>query len=333
MASPPRRHASRTLAVTISLAAATSGCLPPSLAATIILEPYRRTVGIGPTLPYREVAFPGEGVELRGWLFPAEGRRQGTAIFLHGRNQNRRAGLIAARQLVPLGWDVLVYDSRGHGASGGKYATFGYWEKRDVSHAIDFLGVAHVVLIGHSLGGAVAIQAAAMDPRVTSVVAFSAFASLDSVVRDRLPWFVPESHIRRALCAVERRGQLRVSEVDVVAAARRVTVPVLLVHGALDGFTPLTHSMQIYRALRAERKLVEIAGANHGDVLRREASWRAIRGWLAAEEPRQREAPGSAEQLTSSVTTSTETAGPNRGATSMRSGNAHPARERIAASR
>jgi uncharacterized protein len=331
MARPPRLP-SNTLVVAIAFAATTSGCVPSSLAAKFILEPHRRSVGIEPDLAHREVAFRGEGVELRGWLFPAQGDRRGTAIFLHGRNQNRRAGVIAARELVPLGWDVLVYDSRGHGASGGKYATFGFYERCDVSHAIDFLGAPDVLLIGHSLGAAVAIQTAAEDPRVAAVVAASAFSSLESVVRDRLPWFVPESHIRSTFRAVERKGQMRVRDVDTVAAARRITVPVLLVHGALDGFTPLTHSMRIFRALSAERELVEIAGANHDDVLRREVSWRAILGWLAAGESRHRERspPG---QLTSSVTTSMTTAEPIRGATSMRSGNAQPSRERSPASR
>lgn len=70
-----------------------------------------------PALPHVAVSIPAEDVTLRGWLFPAEPRR-GTVIFLHGRNQNRSAGVRAAARLVTMGYDVLVYDSRAHGDSG-----------------------------------------------------------------------------------------------------------------------------------------------------------------------------------------------------------------------
>jgi alpha-beta hydrolase superfamily lysophospholipase len=271
-----------TAALLAMVLVAGSGCLPPSLAARMILEPRRHPAQAAPDPPHVEVGFPGEGVELRGWLFPAEGPSLGTVIYLHGRNQNREGSAAVARRLVPLGYDVLAYDSRAHGTSGGRYTTFGYFEKRDVSRAIDFLGVDRVVLAGVSLGAAVAIQSAAEDPRVVGVVAISSFSSLEAVVRERLPSFVPDGQIRRAFRAVERRANIRVKDVDAVAAARRIDVPVLLLHGSLDRFTRIDHAERIYGALRGPRDLVEIAGAGHGDVLASDRAWDAILGWFAS---------------------------------------------------
>jgi pimeloyl-ACP methyl ester carboxylesterase len=248
----------------------------------MILEPRRHPAQAAPEPPHVEVAFPGEGVELRGWLFPAEGAHLGTVIYLHGRNQNREGSVAVARRLVPLGYDVLAYDSRAHGTSGGRYTTFGYFEKRDVSRAIDFLGVDRVVLAGLSLGAAVAIQSAAEEPRVAGVVAISSFSSLEEVVRGRLPSFVTEGQVRGAFREVERRANIRVKDVDAVAAARRIDVPVLLLHGSLDRFTPLDHAERIYGALRGPRELVEIAGAGHGNVLASDQAWDAILGWFAS---------------------------------------------------
>src|SRR5512139_2674745 len=100
----------------VVLASAGTGCLTPSIAARMILEPMRRAVEEAPSEPpHLEVAFPGDGVELRGWLFRAADPVRGTIVFLHGRNQNRGAGVVLARRLVPLGYDVLAYDSRAHG--------------------------------------------------------------------------------------------------------------------------------------------------------------------------------------------------------------------------
>ncbi len=248
----------------------------------MILEPKRRAVRETSEPPHVEVAFPGDGVELRGWFFPAMGPAQGTVIYLHGRNQNRDTSVVLAHRLVPLGYNVLAYDSRAHGTSGGRYTTFGYYEKRDVSRAIDFLGVDHVVLAGVSLGAAVAIQSAAEDPRVAGVVAISSFSSLEEVVRDRLPRFIPEGQIRGAFRVVESRARMRVKDVDAVHAASHVEVPVLLLHGDLDRFTPLAHAERIYRALGGPRELVEIPGAGHSDVLDSDEAWTAILGWFAS---------------------------------------------------
>ncbi len=262
------------------LATVGTGCLPRALAARMILEPHRRAVQETADPPHVEVAFPGDGVELRGWLFPARAPVRGTVIFLHGRNQNRDAGIVVARRLVPLGYDVLAYDSRAHGTSDGKYSTFGYYEKRDVSRAIDFLGADRVVLAGVSMGSAVAIQTAAEDPRVVGVVAVSSFSSMEEIVRERIPRVVGDGQVRGALREVEQRSGMRVKDADSVAAARHVSVPVLLLHGDLDEFTPLVHTQQIYAALRGEREIVQVPGARHADVLRFDAAWDAILAWL-----------------------------------------------------
>jgi len=291
----------------------------------MILEPERRPVHESSEPPHVEVAFPASGVELRGWFFPASSQRRGAVIYLHGRNENREAGLVAARRLVPLGYDVLAYDSRAHGASGGRYSTFGYYEKEDVSHAIDFLGAEQVVLVGVSLGAAVALQAAAEDPRIAAVVAVSSFSSLEAVVRDRVPGFVPERQIRAAFHAVEARAHMRVKDVDAVEAARRIGVPVLLLHGTRDRATPIAHARRVYRALRGPRVLVEVAGAHHADVLSFPPAWVAILRWLEDDgmSPHGVRAP----QLTSMVTTSRWTAEPTLGSTSIRSGKEQLPRE------
>ena len=52
---------------------------------------------------------------------------------------------------------MVAYDSRGHGESGGAFCTYGFLEKRDLRRVIDIMPPRPVVLIGASLGGAVAL--------------------------------------------------------------------------------------------------------------------------------------------------------------------------------
>jgi pimeloyl-ACP methyl ester carboxylesterase len=285
MCSPPSplRSGIRSSLVLAALALLAAGCLPPNIAARAMLTPRHSRVGVTgvvPELRHLEVAFDGEGgIELRGWYFPAESPR-GTVIYLHGRNRNRAAGVAVAEALVPLGYSVLAYDSRAHGESGGRYSTFGYWEKRDLSRAIDFLGAPRVVAMGTSLGAAVAIQAAAEDERIAGVVAISTFSSMEEVVRERLPGIVPDQQIEAAFRAAERRADMDVDEADAVAAARRIDAPVLLLHGDADRFVRPAHARRVFDALSGPKELVLIPGATHGDVLSSREAWRSIVEWL-----------------------------------------------------
>jgi pimeloyl-ACP methyl ester carboxylesterase len=52
-----------------------------------------------------------------------------------------------------------------------------------------------VVLLGSSLGAAVALQAAPLDPRIRGVIAEAPFSSLEAVVRDRAPWFATKREV------------------------------------------------------------------------------------------------------------------------------------------
>src|SRR5687767_10910697 len=95
-------------------------CVPPEWGAGAILHPHRRTdVGV-PGIPHRPVAFDSDGVRLVGWLFPAASPRKGLIVYLHGIADNRRSGIGIAQRFTPQGYDVLAYDARAHGESGGQ---------------------------------------------------------------------------------------------------------------------------------------------------------------------------------------------------------------------
>lgn len=124
-----------------------------------------------------------------------------------------------------------------------------------------------------------ALQAAAIEPRVAAVVAHAPYRDLASAVRDRAPW-ATQAFLHEAFAEAERRARFRVSEVSPLGAAPRVRVPVLLVHGDLDHETPLPHSVAIHAALPGSRRLLVVRGAGHNDVLSRPAVWTAIADWI-----------------------------------------------------
>jgi uncharacterized protein len=254
-------------------------CMPPSWGAGALLHPSRRPVGPPPALAHRDVAFRGDGVVLRGWLFPAAPGGRGIAVvYLHGSGDTRASGGWIAERLVPRGFDVLAYDGRAHGASDGDACTYGFHERLDLRRGLDALGIGRAILLGVSLGGAVALQAAPEDPRVIGVVAVATFSDLESIARDRAPFFASDRQIREAFALAEREGHFRVAEVSPVAAATRIHVPVLLVHGSEDRETRPAHSERVFAALAGPRRLLIVEGAGHADALG--AAWPAVREWI-----------------------------------------------------
>ena len=98
--------------------------MPPSWAANAILHPQRRPMTRQPDRPFDAVEFDGAGVKLKGWWFHA-GEKRGTLVYLHGVSDNRGTSVGIADHFLARGFDVVAYDSRAHGESGGDACTYG----------------------------------------------------------------------------------------------------------------------------------------------------------------------------------------------------------------
>jgi pimeloyl-ACP methyl ester carboxylesterase len=251
----------------------------PSLGAGGLLHPARRPVAGPPPATCQTATFAGEGVSLRGWQCRASTVRRGTLIYLHGVADNRMSGAGLVNRFGKRGLDVVAYDSRAHGESDGEMCTYGFFEKQDLSRVLDTVVPGPIVLVGTSLGAAVALQTASEDPRVTAVGAAEVFSELRTVVSDRAPFFLTSGLISQAIRLAERRGDFEADAVSPILAAPKITVPVLLVHGESDVHTPPEHSRRVFAALRGERRLIIVPRARHNDSLRGEV-WSAIENWV-----------------------------------------------------
>lgn len=254
----------------------------------LLLQPRRRTVEwyrertsvLHPRhlhLPYEDLALKTkEGFDLRGWIIPADPRARGTIIILHGVSESKIAGLPVAKELHARGYNVVLYDSRCHGESGGRYCTYGYHEKFDAQRVIDRIvekknfHVGKIGLFGWSMGAAVALQVAAIDARIAAVVAESGFASLRTVFDDyqkrmiKLPWhYLRNIVIKRS----EYLARFKANDVAPVEAVRHISVPVFLLHGTEDNLIKYNYSEKVYNAANEPKELWLVPGARHHDMM------------------------------------------------------------------
>jgi uncharacterized protein len=283
---PSRRAAAlATLALAglAALAAGATACMPPSWGANALLHPPRRVATRSPAAAREELRLAGDGVTLAGWRVraAAPGARRGTVVYLHGVGDNRGSASWAADHLRARGFDVVAYDSRAHGESTGQACSYGYHEKRDLARVLGQLAdPGPVVLLGHSMGAAVALQAAADEPRVAGVIAVATISDLRTAAGERAPFVASRGNIDQALRLAEAEGRFRVDEVSPARAAARIRCPVLLIHGAADRETPPAHSQRVLAALPGpHRRLLLVPGAGHNDALDA-PTWRAVDAWL-----------------------------------------------------
>lgn len=252
----------------------------PAIGAGGILHPARRAVVDPAPDSCQDVTVWNGDIRLRGWQCPARGQRRGVIVFLHGVADNRASGIGIIERFVGRGFEVVAYDSRAHGESGGEACTYGVLEKVDLQRVIDQLKPAPVIVIGTSLGAAVALQAAADESRIVSVVAAETFADLRTIVAERAPSLLPHRAVASALERAARDGHFLVDGANPEAAAARITVPVLLVHGAADIETPPDHSRRVFAALKTRKQLILVPDAGHNASLRAETTWTAIDAWI-----------------------------------------------------
>jgi pimeloyl-ACP methyl ester carboxylesterase len=252
----------------------------PVLGAGGLLHPARHRTPLGPPVGCTNATFAGAGLTLHGWrCSTASVPRRATFVYLHGIADNRGSAAHVIARFLPQGYDVIAYDGRAHGDSDGEACTYGFFEKQDLHRVIDTID-GPVVLIGASLGAAVALQEAADDSRVRAIVAAETFSDLRTVATERAPWFFTRERIDRAFQVARSQAGFDIDAVSPVRAAAHITAPVLLIHGDADVDTPPAHSKRVFDALRGPKRLILVPGATHNGSLRPEV-WNEIDAWIA----------------------------------------------------
>jgi len=224
----------------------------------------------------RSVTFENcRGEKLAGVLhLPGEGSSLAGAVLCHGMESTKSSAKIVAMSdaLRERGLTGLRFDFAGSGESAGDFADISYSRQvDDLSAAVAHLmatGVKRVGLIGSSMGGSVVLLFAGSGMPVAGLATIAAPSDALEVVRqvsteqDLILWEkrgFAEYHGRRLNTAfLDDMRQL-----DIVGAATRITCPVLLIHGDADETVPVEQAHRVYEALRVDKKLRILSGADH----------------------------------------------------------------------
>ena len=190
-------------------------------------------------------------------LFVPDGPVAGGVVILHGAGSRKESHFDFARVCRDRGLAALAFDARGHGRSSGR---FGPAAVGDVLAMCDVLSghAPRIGLRGSSMGGFLAIQAAAAEPSIAAVAAICP-APPDLLARGLTSGDLVEFEVDTQ-ATVDWLGTL---DLAASAAALAPRTALLLLHAQGDERVPHTVSRELHEAAREPKRLVVFPGGHH----------------------------------------------------------------------
>ncbi|MEN0102662.1 MAG: alpha/beta fold hydrolase [Curtobacterium sp.] len=252
-------------------------------------------------VPVEDIDVPTPNGPAPAWVVRADDPAAPWAVLVHGRGVTRAETIRAVPVFRAAGYSVLLASWRNDGVApksvDGRYG-LGSTEWEDIDAAlrwVDGQGATSVVLMGWSMGGAVVLQTllrSSFARLVDGVVLESAVVDWHAVLKSqsqamRLPRVVRKvaqrvlrTPVLHRLAGLRHPVDLR--ELDMVARADELTVPILLLHSDDDGFVPSSASHALAQA-RPDLVRLEVAHvARHTKLWNHDADWfdARILAWL-----------------------------------------------------
>jgi alpha-beta hydrolase superfamily lysophospholipase len=248
-------------------------------------------------------------VALAGWWIPARPLHVGeaapagwgtrTVLLCHGLGSSKANAVGVAEHLVRAGYNVLAFDFRAHGGSGGHVTAFGDAERRDVLAAVAWLRrerpaqARRIFGVGASMGAA-ALVAAAADPSpegraIDAVAVYGTYDDLGALARtvcDRqfprpLNWL--GRHMAVPLAGLHA-GRPLADFAPGDVAERLSPRPLLVIHGTDDEIIAFEHGRRLFERAGEPRSHLWIPG-DHNSVLNDAGAARAVREFFDAAVP------------------------------------------------
>jgi len=155
-----------------------------------------------------------------------------------------------------LGFSVFAVDYRGFGKSSEVAPTEAY-AYEDAEAAWDYLAKLAAnrprFIVGHSLGGAIAVELARRRPDASGLVLEAAFTSVSDMISASAWGFLPV-------------GLLLTQKFDTLSKIGEVKMPVLVTHGTRDSIVPFHMGERLYEAANAPKRFIKVEGAGHHNL-------------------------------------------------------------------
>lgn len=230
---------------------------------------------VGPN-PKKWSTLTSDGLRLRGWYYRTPTRRN-LIVLVHGMQGSwaEMAGL--GHDLHRCGYDILLFDLRGHGQSDPSRLFMGRRERGDIRAVLSWakregFSPDRVGWVGNSMGASTLLMEGAQNPDIRAVVLDSPYGNLPELLNAQL---TQHSHLPKVfnpgiLLAARWAFGVRTDDLIPLRSAKRWTDrPLLLIHGEADSIVPVRHARQLAQAAGPNCSAIMLPGVEHVEAYHR----------------------------------------------------------------
>ncbi len=228
-----------------------------------------------PAINGKELSFKAyDGLTMSAHLVYSEVKEtKGTIILLHGIRSRKESYVYLSKRLAKLGFNTVALDLRAHGKSEGIFCTFGVKEKKDISALIDYLNqneniANNIGIWGRSLGGAVTLQAMAIDKRLEFGIVESTFSNFKTITNDYFELILGfRFELFSSYLASRAESIADFKDAMPINASKEITQPILVIHGSEDERVNISYGKANYENIKSiEKEFISVDKAKHMDV-------------------------------------------------------------------
>lgn len=230
----------------------------------------------------------------------------GTIVFIHGIFNDADFWEYQQNILPELGFRTIAFDLRGYGRSDQPWRPYNFnvWAD-DLRAFLDRLGVECITLVGHSLGASIAMRYMARhgQAHVSRLVISASDIDVPSPFVDQIlaglavdrPLTVTE--LIRAISAIPisdpllewyvdaglsssawatRDSLIAIRDETVQNDLQCITVPTLVIHGALDPVTGIPRAMQLAADIGPNAQFILFENSGHFPNIQERSKWNSL---------------------------------------------------------
>ena len=192
-------------------------------------------------------------------------------IISHGYTDNRYGALKYAPVYLELGYNIVVYDLRGHGENEPTFTTYGIREGQDLDYLIKdtrerYTDITELGIHGESLGAATTVTCLKYKPDIDFAVADCGFSDIENVLKGLYKSFhVPTVVVDLADVGSRLRYHYAIKDMRPIDSLDDNEIPVLFIHGSNDDFIVPKNSEDMYKRTKGRTEFHTIPGATHAN--------------------------------------------------------------------
>ena len=182
-------------------------------------------------------------------------------VIAHGHTYTHHGSIKYARMMFEEGFNVVIFDQRYHGNSGGNNTTLGYYEKFDLYDIIsevhkEFGNDILLGTYGESMGAATILLEQEIDERVSFCISDCSYSDFKKFLYEKLSLYhLPKFSYYFINFFVKIIASFSIDDLTPIKSIENSMIPILFIHGKQDDLINYQHSLDMYETYKGKKQI------------------------------------------------------------------------------